>query len=125
VTGSILAANSAPEGADCFAPSYGTGSPRSGGYNVAGVDCAFAATGDQVVQDNMASIGIEALGFNGGPTKTMALLATSRAVDSIPVGAVSVGAELPLCPSSGTRDQRGVPRPQGPACDVGSYELVQ
>jgi hypothetical protein len=124
VAGSILAANSASEGSDCFTPSYGTGSPRSGGYNIAGADCSFDATGDQVVSDDMLSIGVEPLAFNGGPTRTMALLAKSRAVDAIPVGAASVGAGSPLCPSSGRRDQRGVPRPQGPACDVGAYELV-
>jgi Right handed beta helix region len=125
VAGSILAGNSAPRGPDCFVPSFGTGSPQSGGYNVAGADCAFAATGDQVVQDDMASVGIEPLGLNGGATRTMALIATSPAVDSITVGALSVGLGLPLCSSSGMRDQRGVRRPQGPGCDVGAYELVR
>jgi hypothetical protein len=124
IMGSILAGNSATEGADCFVPSYGTGSTRSNGYNIAGADCGFSAQGDQVVSDDMASIGIEPLAFNGGPTRTMALLATSPAVDWIPVGAVALGRGLPLCPSSGKRDQRGVLRPQGPACDVGAYELV-
>src|SRR5262249_3490396 len=123
VVGSILAGNSSPEG-DCFVPSYGTGSTHSRGYNLAGSDCGFHATGDKAVSDDLASIGIEALAFNGGPTATMALLATSPAVDRIPVGAVSVGPGLPLCPSSGTKDQRGVARPQGGACDAGAYELV-
>ena len=51
---------------------------------------------------------------NGGPTQTYALLPTSPAVDAIPVSSCIV-----------TADQRGVPRPQGPACDVGAFELVE
>lgn len=47
---------------------------------------------------------------NGGPTATHALLAGSPALDA----GTSEG-----CP---TTDQRGVARPQGPACDMGSFE---
>jgi CSLREA domain-containing protein len=50
------------------------------------------------------------LADNGGPTRTHALLLTSPAIDA---------ASTPDCPGS---DQRGVLRPQGPACDIGSYE---
>jgi parallel beta helix pectate lyase-like protein len=46
---------------------------------------------------------------NGGSTPTQALLADSPAVDK--------GAG---CPQA--TDQRGVPRPQGAACDIGAYE---
>jgi CSLREA domain-containing protein len=49
---------------------------------------------------------------NGGPTATIALLPGSAAIDQIP----AVGAECT------TTDQRGVQRPQGPACDVGAFE---
>lgn len=48
---------------------------------------------------------------NGGPTKTHALLPGSPAIDHID------------CRVS--TDQRGVARPQGPACDVGAYEVRQ
>jgi predicted outer membrane repeat protein len=57
----------------------------------------------------------EGLQNNGGPTKTIALLPDSPAVDLVAQGA---------CPPPQT-DQRGVKRPQGAACDSGAYELVQ
>jgi hypothetical protein len=50
------------------------------------------------------------LALNGGPTRTHALLAGSPAIDA---------ASDPECPAA---DQRGVPRPQGEGCDIGSYE---
>ncbi len=49
---------------------------------------------------------------NGGPTRTLALLSGSPAIDK------GVASSL-------TTDQRGVPRPQGPQPDVGAYELNQ
>lgn len=52
-----------------------------------------------------------ALQDNGGPNQTMALGAGSAALNQALSG----------CPST---DQRGVPRPQGPACDIGAYEFV-
>jgi hypothetical protein len=60
------------------------------------------------------------LGNNGGPTATHALLAGSVAVDRIPAAACTGPEGSPL-----TTDQRGMPRPAGPApqrCDVGSFE---
>ena len=50
------------------------------------------------------------LANNGGPTETMAL----------PAGAPAVNSGFGCEPT----DQRGVPRPQGPACDAGAYELI-
>ncbi len=55
---------------------------------------------------------------NGGPTFTHALLAGSPAID----------AGDPAAPGSGgtaceVADQRGVPRPQGAACDIGAFEF--
>ncbi len=52
------------------------------------------------------------LANNGGPTDTEALLAGSPAIDA--------GDNATCQPT----DQRGVTRPQGPACDIGAYELV-
>lgn len=49
---------------------------------------------------------------NGGPTPTMALAATSPAVDA---------GDDSSCPAT---DQRGISRPQGPHCDIGAFELV-
>jgi CSLREA domain-containing protein len=51
---------------------------------------------------------------NGGPTLTHALLSGSPAIDAVPVANCS---EAPT-------DQRGVTRPQGPACDIGAFEVV-
>lgn len=50
------------------------------------------------------------LANNGGPTDTHALLAGSPAIDA---GGT--------CPAT---DQRGVTRPQGPACDIGAFEAA-
>jgi hypothetical protein len=50
---------------------------------------------------------------NGGPTATEAIPANSPAHDAVPAGGAA-------CEST---DQRGVSRPQGPACDIGAFEL--
>jgi hypothetical protein len=55
---------------------------------------------------------LEELTDNGGPTPTMALRLGSPAIDA---------GDDSACPPS---DQRGVPRPQGFACDIGAYELA-
>jgi uncharacterized repeat protein (TIGR01451 family) len=86
--------------------------PSSNGHNleddVAG-SCGFStATQDLVgVSPNLGP-----LADNGGPTRTMALLTGSPAVDA---GATITGI---------TTDQRGFPRPQPPggAFDIGAYE---
>jgi CSLREA domain-containing protein len=52
------------------------------------------------------------LANNGGPTDTQALLAGSPAIDA--------GNNATCLPT----DQRGVTRPQGPACDIGAYEVL-
>jgi CSLREA domain-containing protein len=51
------------------------------------------------------------LANNGGPTDTLALLAGSPAIDA--------GDNATCLPT----DQRGVTRPQGPACDIGAFEV--
>jgi hypothetical protein len=52
---------------------------------------------------------------NGGPTATAALAAGSAAIDQVPASGAG-------CPAT---DQRGTPRPQGTACDIGAFELGQ
>ncbi len=52
------------------------------------------------------------LAKNGGPTKTHKLVNGSPAINAIP-------SADPGC--TGT-DQRGVPRPIGPGCDIGAFE---
>ncbi len=56
------------------------------------------------------------LQFNGGPTQTIALLPGSPAIDA-------AGDCASLMPPI-TTDQRGVPRPQDAACDIGAFELI-
>src|SRR5262245_25776588 len=56
-----------------------------------------------------AAVALGPLVDNGGPTRTHELLPGSIALDAAPACAADT-------------DQRGVPRPQGPACDVGAFE---
>jgi hypothetical protein len=54
---------------------------------------------------------------NGGPTRTIALVPGSPAIDAIPPGVSGCGTSI-------TTDQRGVSRPQGSGCDIGAFEVV-
>jgi CSLREA domain-containing protein len=58
---------------------------------------------------------LAALASNGGPTQTFALQAGSSAINN---GDNATCANA----SVNNRDQRGVPRPMGAQCDIGSYE---
>ncbi|MEA2448204.1 MAG: hypothetical protein QOG63_136 [Thermoleophilaceae bacterium] len=49
---------------------------------------------------------------NGGPTATIALGSGSPAIDNVPAAACAA------------EDQRGIHRPQGPACESGAFELA-
>jgi parallel beta-helix repeat protein len=84
----------------------------SKGYNIEspGNTCGFDPDGTDLVDVPDPMLG--PLQDNGGPTETHALLPGSPALDRIP----AVDCEV-------TEDQRGVARPQGPACDVGAFEL--
>jgi CSLREA domain-containing protein len=85
----------------------------SGGYNRAtDTSCGLTRPTDQ--QAVVLSLGV--LGPNGGTTPTIVPNAGSPGVDAIPVGTAG------LCDGTEPADQRGVSRPQGPACDVGSVE---
>jgi hypothetical protein len=110
-----VARNSAPTGPDVF----NTGE-LSAGFSLIGDGSGSGLTntdGNQVgnVPPNSSPIDprIGPLADNGGPTRTHALLLGSPAIDA---------ASTPDCP---TTDQRGVLRPQGAACDIGSYERVE
>jgi predicted outer membrane repeat protein len=84
------------------------GSLVSLGHNIeSATDCGFTASGDQ--QNTDPKVG--ALGNNGGQMDTRALLAGSPAIDH---------ADAANCPAT---DEIGTTRPQGPACDVGAYEV--
>jgi len=69
--------------------------------------CEFTASGDLLNTDPI----LGALSDNGGATQTMALLAGSPAIDA---------GNNDTCAAT---DQRGVTRPQGDVCDIGSYEF--
>lgn len=88
--------------------SGGTVSLVSGGHNLVQDASCNPVASDLITGD--AQIG--PLADNGGPTWTHALLAGSQAIDA---------ADDSLCP---VVDQRGVARPQGPHCDIGSFELA-
>jgi len=97
-----IVANNIPN--DC------AGSITSLGHNlIEAAACTIAGdtTGNIIGVDPL----LGALADNGGPTQTHALLADSPAID----------AGSPDCPPPAT-DQRGVARPQGPACDIGAFE---
>ena len=104
---SIVAGGVSPGAANC--DKTGTDLATSDGGNVESAStCGFAGPGDKANADPL----LAALANNGGPTDTMALRAGSPALDA------AVG-----CPPPAT-DQRGVPRPQGAACDSGAFELA-
>src|SRR5581483_6167731 len=54
------------------------------------------------------------LAGNGGPTPTLGLGAGSPALDKVPASGAGCSAT----------DQRGIPRPQGAACDIGAFEQI-
>jgi hypothetical protein len=85
----------------------------SGGHNISD-DTSDAATLTGPGDLNGVPAGLDPAGLasNGGPTRTIALLATSPAIDRVPTS----GAH---CPAT---DQRGIARPQAVACDSGAFE---
>jgi beta-glucanase (GH16 family) len=94
----------------CFLAPWGAGAVaiNSLGHNIGRDDtCFLTAAGDQ--QNTNPLVG--PLAANGGPTLTHALLAGSPAIDA---------GDDSACPAT---DQRGVARPQGASCDIGSFEL--
>jgi trimeric autotransporter adhesin len=108
---SLVAQNSAPTGADVNNTS---GNPTGARFSLIGDGSGSGITNTNGNQVGTASAPIDpklgSLADNGGPTRTHALLLGSPAIDA---------ASTPDCP---TTDQRGVLRPQGAACDIGSYE---
>jgi hypothetical protein len=117
VLSSIISANL---GTDVDFVSGTTNSFVSGGFNLIGdgnaigdndpttPDNPFNQTGDKI---DVADPGLDPLDSYGGPTQTHRLQSDSLALDA-----------ATRCPPPAT-DQRGVERPQGPACDIGAYEV--
>jgi predicted outer membrane repeat protein len=87
------------------------GTLTDAGYNLEDADtCPFSGTSLKLTDPMLLG-----LGNYGGSTLTIALRATSPAIDRIPLGANGCGTTL-------ITDQRGVTRPQGAACDMGAFE---
>jgi hypothetical protein len=87
-----------------------SGAITDGGSNLdSGTTCDFSLRSDL----NNTNPMLGALGDNGGPTQTMALLQGSPAIDWVAASS---------CPAT---DQRGYTRPDGSGesmCDIGAYE---
>ena len=106
VKNTILAKNTSTVAGqeDCSADPGSTIS--SAGYNLEGAtSCGFTSGTDKQSTDPL----LGPLTFNGGPTPTHAIGPESPAFE----------AGDPACLPA---DQRGVPRPQGPVCDIGAFE---
>jgi hypothetical protein len=86
---------------------------EDGGENLAFPD-AGGCTGFTVADPMLDPAGLE---DNGGPTETIALEAGSAAIDAVPAEDCLTVSQAPL-----ETDQRGEPRPGGPACDAGAFE---
>lgn len=102
VTNTILA----NRGPNCAVAADGGPITSHGGNLDSQTTCGFTATGDLSGVDPR----LGGLSYGGGPTLTRPLRAGSPAIDA--------ALDAP-CPD---HDQRGVPRPQGPHCDIGAYE---
>jgi hypothetical protein len=108
----ILAGNTASDGGDC------SGHVTSEGYNVIGNLYGCAIQGDRTGNISARDPKVGDLTGNGGPTRTMALLPGSPAVDAGRPGNCLDTSGQPL-----TTDQRGFARPAGGRCDIGAFEL--
>lgn len=84
---------------------------QGGNIESPGDNCGLVHATDQIAISS-GSLGLAPLAYNGGATRTRMPSATSVALDM---------ARSIYCTAS---DQRGTPRPQGPACDVGAVERV-
>ena len=89
-----------------------SGTITSAGHNLIEDTSGCTIVGDTTGNITGSDPLLGPLADNGGPTLTHALLPGSPAIDAVP------GADCTLA-----TDQRGVARPQGPACDIGAFEL--
>jgi len=116
--GTIIAGDSVSSTApDCDQASGGT--VTDNGYNLIGnTSGCFTTTGTDIT--NTSAV-LGALGSNGGPTQTMLPLVGSPAINAIPTATCESATFLD---STHPVDQRGTPRPQGGACEIGSVEVT-
>jgi CSLREA domain-containing protein/uncharacterized repeat protein (TIGR01451 family) len=97
------------EAPDCWGPKI-----TIFGHNMvqSTLGCIFAGDGVNIGGTNPL---LDPLADNGGATETRALRAGSLAIDAVTDC-------TDLMTKTVATDQRGVLRPQGPACDIGAYE---
>ncbi|MEO6123317.1 MAG: choice-of-anchor Q domain-containing protein [Ilumatobacteraceae bacterium] len=111
VTGSLFVNNvTGATSSNCSLSGDGGPTVTSGGYNLSDDATCISLTQPGDLADNHVTT-LGALGDNGGPTRTLALMAGSSAIDAAGTCALST-------------DQRGVARPQGVACDIGAFEAA-
>ena len=114
---SLIGGNKAPAGPDILGPL------TSQGYNLIqnAKNTTFAPSqlhGTDLLQVESSALRIDPLlRDNGGSTQTNALFPGSVAIDRIPPNDCRI--------KDISTDQRGVRRPQGRACDIGAYELLE
>jgi hypothetical protein len=111
----IVAKNSAAGfGQDCA-----LGAAPSSDHSIDSSDpgCTFSAGSANLTGVPAAMLALGNLANNGGPTQTRSLAAGSVAIGT------GDNATCAASPVDGT-DQRGVARPQGAICDVGSFERL-
>jgi hypothetical protein len=104
-------------------PNCAAGGFSSNGYNWSDdASCGFTAGTDT---QNGGDPGLGALGDNGGPTFTRFPGPGSPLIDVIPTNVCGGPASPFVNPFVFfvSTDQRGVSRPQGPACDIGAVEV--
>ncbi len=94
----------------------GAGAIVSAGHNIVGdSSCGFNGPGDVI----MANPLLGPLTNNGGPTPTHLPLTGSPAIDAVPLTDCTE-----VSGAAVVRDQRGVVRPQGAGCDIGSVDVA-
>lgn len=133
IRNSIIAGNSAEIGPDCLAFEL----LESQGHNIFGdaTDCGFTSGPGDIIGSAAAPVDSRLLApaANGGRTAGANLPDSGFVPIVIPSLAPqpdspAIDAGDPATPGTGgtaceATDQRGVARPQGPACDIGAFEL--
>jgi uncharacterized repeat protein (TIGR01451 family) len=100
---------------DCGGTNINTEGDNLVGQNGAANGCPVDA--EVTVVAGAISTVLDPLADNGGATETHALVAGSPAIDGVTDCTDLAGSPV-------TTDQRGMARPQGPACDIGAYEAA-
>jgi IPT/TIG domain len=118
VAGTIIASNSASTPAsDCDQAPGGT--VTDNGYNLIGNTTGCFTTVSTDITNEAAVLG--PLASNGGPTQTLLPDDGSPAINAVPTAVCESAAFLD---STHPADQRGVSRPRGGACEIGSVEVA-